>query len=102
MVLTDLIETEEQLQNALQYWKDFSFNPGYIKLDEALRSMEVDTKPLVSAYHQFAPRWVVRLSQHITQCTVLSLISLFVAYQAWYETRCRVPLRRYVALEFSS
>ena len=59
MGLSDIIETEEQLQHALQYWKNFSFNPAYIKLEEAVCSLEADKKPVVNAYHQFAPRWVV-------------------------------------------
>ena len=59
MGLSDIIETEEQLQHALQYWKNFSFNPAYIKLGEAVCSLDADKKPSVTAYHQFAPRWVV-------------------------------------------
>lgn len=80
MVLSGLIETEEQLQNALQYWRDFSFNPGYIKLEQALQSMEIDPKPLVSAYHQFAPRWVVRAVQRTPAINHIDLITPSIAY----------------------
>ena len=31
-----IIDTEEKLEKALRYWKDFSFVPNYVKLEDAM------------------------------------------------------------------
>lgn len=63
MTLGTYIETEEDLQRALQFYKNvnFGFGKNYIKLDDAVQSLvDPESKPLVGMHHQFAPRWVVR------------------------------------------
>ena len=67
------IETEEQLRNALQRWKNFSFNANYIKLHDAVTSINTDNR-LVDGRHQYAPRWLVRLPD-LTVCHILIVIT---------------------------
>ena len=53
------IETAEQLHDVLNRWKAFSFNEKYINLQDAVDKMETPER-LVDAWHQYAPRWMVR------------------------------------------
>ncbi len=52
------IQTEEELERALQYWKNIPFKGSPIKLDDAVSTLNTDSR-LVGALHPFAPRWVV-------------------------------------------
>ncbi len=67
MSLGNYIETEEDLQRALQFFKNVNLGSGknYIKLEDAVQSLvDPESKPLISAHHQFAPRWVVCWQRH--------------------------------------
>ena len=99
MALRGYIETEEQLHNALHYWKNYSFNPSYIKLEDAVRSLDDESKPLVSAYHQFAPRWVVCYYHHHIPCPCLTLFVPFVDYSSRHKARGYLSFGRNLALE---
>ncbi|KAI0702106.1 hypothetical protein C8Q76DRAFT_633237 [Earliella scabrosa] len=50
------IENDEQLQQALQRWKSFSFNASYLPLHEAIKTLNSDQR-VVDKRHQYAPRW---------------------------------------------
>ena len=56
--LPPVIETEEKLCQALEYWKNYSFVPDYIKLKDAVDTILMDAR-LVEARHGYMPRWVV-------------------------------------------
>ena len=56
--LPPVIETEEKLSQALDYWKNYSFVPDYIKLKDAVDTILTDAR-LVEARHEYTPRWVV-------------------------------------------
>ncbi len=91
------IETQEQLEQTLQYWRNFSFNKNYINLQDAVDKL--DTKDsLVTTYHQYAPRWVVS-SLLVCPCHPFIYVK---DRQTWYQTTGRVPLSRRVALELPS
>ena len=53
-----VIDTEEKLAQALKFWKNFSFVPNYVKLQDAIDTILTDARP-VEARHEYAPRWVV-------------------------------------------
>ena len=53
-----IIDTEEKLVQALNFWKNFTFVPNYVKLQDAIDTILTDARP-VEARHEYAPRWVV-------------------------------------------
>ena len=54
------IETEDQLSQALHFWKNFTFSEKCIRLQDAIDTIDTDT-PMVEAKHVWAPKWVVSL-----------------------------------------
>ena len=52
------IETQEQLDLALQQWRNFSFKDKYIKLEDAANSILSEDRTL-EARRQFAAKWLV-------------------------------------------
>lgn len=52
------IDSPEQLEQALQYWKDYSIDGKYVKLDDVVKTIGTPDSP-VEARQEFAARWVV-------------------------------------------
>ena len=65
------IDSEDKLNRALSYWKNYTFQPQYINVRHAAETIMTDRRP-VEARHEYTPRWVV------SQLT--SLISAFPAH----------------------
>ena len=61
---TPTIDTKEKLEQALRYWKDFTFVPNYVKLHDAIDTILTDARA-VEARHEYAPRWVVSMTDDI-------------------------------------
>ena len=61
---TPTIDTKEKLEQALRYWKDFTFVPNYVKLQDAIDTILTDARA-VEARHEYAPRWVVSMTENI-------------------------------------
>lgn len=53
------LDTLEKLDHALHYWRDFSFDSSYIKLQDAIDGLN-QNKPLAEARMEYYGRWTVR------------------------------------------
>lgn len=52
------VDTVEDLRHALHYWKQHSFDKSYIKLNDAVQSLQSESR-LVEARASYLSRWVV-------------------------------------------
>ena len=56
--LPSIIDSEEKLNLALKHWKNYTFQPQYVNLRDAVDSILTDRRS-VEARHEYSPRWVV-------------------------------------------
>ncbi|KAI0349457.1 hypothetical protein OH77DRAFT_1465381 [Trametes cingulata] len=57
-MLNKYIDSVQDLDNSLQYWKNYTFSDSYVKLDNAVESFSTD-RPLVEGRQDYPGRWVL-------------------------------------------
>ena len=90
------IETDDQLDQALHFWKNFTFSEKCIRLQDAIDTIGTDT-PLVEAKHVWTPKWIVRPSVLHTYF----FSDLKSARQMYRQEGSSLPYRRRLALQLS-
>ncbi|KAI0349030.1 hypothetical protein OH77DRAFT_1594448 [Trametes cingulata] len=71
------IDSEDQLENEIQHWKNHSFVPHHLKLHDVLDSL-TNGRPLVEVKQEHPSRWVVtKLGSHGTKEAIFHTVAIW-------------------------